>query len=226
MYHRFGYGSNSLFVTPDNFEKQMEYLKKGSYKVISLDELVKGIENKRRFRRKTLVITIDDGYKDIFTYAYPILKRYEFPATIFVIANHIDNREDFLTREEIKEMLGHNISIGAHTKNEFYLPEIEKEGILWDEIVNCKFLIESKIGSRIDFFCYPIGGFTEEIKEIVQKGGYKAACTTNRGFSKFNKDLYELKRVKITNSDMNRPLHFWAKLTGYYNLLRSKKSGH
>ena len=225
MYHRFGYDNSSLFVTPENFAKQMAYLKNKGYEIISLNELVKGIISQKKFKHNTVVITIDDGYKDNYLYAYPIIKEYDFTATIFIIANFIDNKEDFLTWNEIKRMSANKIYFGAHTKNNIYLPSVEKIEVLLDETSGCKELIESKIGMPIHYFCYPTGGFTEKIKAILKEAGYKGACTTNRGFSELNKDVYELKRIKVTNSDMTKPLNFWAKLSGYYNLFRSRKGG-
>ena len=225
MYHRFGYDKSSLFVTPENFSRQMDYIKRRGYEIISLDELVMGIKNNRKFKHNTVVITIDDGYKDNYTHAYPTLKKYAFPATIFIIANFIENKKDFLTWNEIKIMFADNITFGGHTKNNIYLPSVEKREILFDETVGCKKLIESKIGTPVDYFCYPTGGFTEEIKTILKEAGYKGACTTNRGLIELNKDVYELKRIKVTNSDMTKPFNFWAKLSGYYNLFRSRKGG-
>ena len=227
MYHRFGYDTqSSLFVTPERFNLQMSYLKNKGYDVIPLDELVEGIKNNRGFKHKAVVITIDDGYKDNYIYAYPILKKYDFPATIFIIANFIGNREDFMTWEHIQTMSGNGISFGGHTKNNIYLPSIEKEDILWDELAGCKKVIERKTAIPADYFCYPTGGFTEQVKAMLKEAGYKGACTTNRGLIEFNKDAYELKRVKITNSDMAKPFNFWAKLSGYYNLFRSKRRGY
>ena len=226
MYHRFGHDESSLFVTPENFARQMEYIKNKGYNVISLNELVEGIKNNRNFRHNTVVITIDDGYRDSYTYAYPILKNYNFPAIIFIIANFIDRKRDFLTWDEVRAMSGDKISFGGHTKNNVYLPSVEKKEILWDETAGPKKLIKSKLSTSVDFFCYPTGGFTEKIKAMLKKAGYKGACTTNRGFVQLNKDVYELKRAKVTNSDMTKPFNFWAKLSGYYNLFRSRRRGY
>lgn len=226
MYHRFGYEENTLFVSPENFKRQMSYIKNKGYNVISLDELVSGIKQGRKFRHNTVVITIDDGYQDNYIYAYSILKKYNFPATIFIIANFIGNKKDFMTWNEVKTMSANNISFGGHTKNEVYIPSIKRKEILWDETGGCKKLIETKLGKPVDYFCYPTGGFTEEAKEMIKKAGYKGTCTTNRGFVELNKDVYELKRVKVTNSDAAEPFHFWAKLSGYYNLFRSRKRGY
>ncbi|HDZ76607.1 MAG TPA: polysaccharide deacetylase family protein [Candidatus Omnitrophica bacterium] len=226
MYHRFGYGENNLFVTPENFKRQMVYIKGNGYDVISLDELVDGIRNNRRFKHKTVVITIDDGYRDNYSYAYPILKKYNFPATIFIATNFIGNNKDFMSLDKIKAMSKNGISFGGHTKSHAYLPSVGEKTVLWSEIKGCKEFIEEKIGVDADYFCYPTGGFNEEVKATVRKAEYKGACATNRGFVELNKDVYELKRVKITNSDTNKPFSFWAKLSGYYNVFRSKKRGY
>jgi len=226
MYHRFGYNESTLFVHPETFEQQMEYLEDRNYNVISLDELVEGIKSGRKFAHNSVVITIDDGYKDNYTYAYPVLKKYGFPATIFLISNRIGNDRDFMSWDEVREMSRYNIFFGGHTKSHTYLPSVEEKGALQDEIKGCKEFIEDKIGLTIDYFCYPTGGFTKHIKKIVKQAGYKGACTTNRGFAKLNRDVYELKRIKVTNSDTNKPFSFWAKLSGYYNLFRSRKRGY
>lgn len=226
MYHRFGYEGSTLFVTPENFERQMAYLKKKGYNVIPLDELAEGIKAHRRFRHNTAVISIDDGYEDNYKHAYAVLKKYNFPAIIFIAANFIGNNKDFLTWDEARAMVKNNIAFGGHTKNHIYLPSLTDDGILWDEIAGAKEVIEKNIGAKADYFCYPTGGFNDKVKEMVKKAGYKAACTTNRGFADFNRDLYELKRIKVTNSDTNKPLSFQTKLSGYYNLSRSRKKGN
>jgi len=227
MYHRFGYEDRNLFVTPENFKRQMQYLSDKGYNVITLDELVEGIKNDIVFEHNSVVITIDDGFEDNFTHAFPVLKEQGYPATIFVIANYMDkvvDGEAYLKWKDIREMLKHDITIGGHSKNHVYLPLVKEDDRLWDETVGCKKLIEDKLGRRINYFCYPTGAFSEKIKKLVKKAGYKAACTTNRGFVELNKDVYELKRVKVKNSDMNKPLSFRAKLSGYYNLFRSRRN--
>lgn len=226
MYHRFGSDNSALFVTPENFSRQMDYLDKKGYKVISLDELVKGIKNHRSFGRKTAVITIDDGYEDNYLFAYPVLKQRHFPATIFLAANNIGREKDFMSWEEAGIMSQDIISFGSHTKNGEYLPVLEDAAALWDEIYGAKEVIENNLALPVYYFCYPTGGFTEGIKDLVKKAGYKGACTSNRGFAKLNRDWYELKRIKVTNSDTNKPFSFAAKLSGYYNLFRKQKSGH
>ena len=266
-YHNIGYGHDGFYVSPENFTKQMGYIKKNGYEVITLDELIRGIKDKKGFKRNKVVITFDDGYKDNFEYAYPVLKRFDFPATIFIItdlidkssmgvlkkflnwneviaiskekitfgghtyiftmANHIRGEEKkFLNWNEVRIMSKDGVFFGAHTKSHFYLGSwlLKDDEIALEEIAGSKKAIEQKIGMPVDYFCYPGGGFNAKAKELVIQAGYKGACTTNRGFAKFNSDVYELKRIKITNSDATKPFSFWAKLSGYYTVFKKQKN--
>lgn len=231
MYHEIGYEGGSFSVTPENFAKQMEYLKDGGYDVISLNQLVEGIKSGRVFKRNKVVITFDDGYENNFKYAYPVLKKMKFPATIFIISGFMDKapkegEKEFLRWAEVKEMSENGISFGSHTASHIYLGDVTDENAAAGEIAGSKKMIEEKIGSNAGYFCYPSGGFNDMVKAMVKSAGYKGACTTNRGFVDFNRDVYELKRVKVTNSDLNRPVSFWIKLSGYYNILRKEKHPH
>lgn len=228
MYHNIGYEESSFFVSPENFVKQLEYIKENDYAVITLDELVRSIRDKKSLKKK-VVITIDDGYKDSFKYAYPVLKKFGFSATIFLVTDFIGKdtkwpEKEFLNWDEIRIMSKNGIFFGGHTKTHFNLGYFNDESVALDEIAGSKRAIEEKIGMSVDYFCYPSGAFNENSKQLVKQAGYRGACTTNRGFAKFNSDIYELKRIKVTNSDMNKPFSFWAKLSGYYNIFRSEKN--
>lgn len=224
MYHSiYDDPKSSLSVAPENFSKQMKFLAENEYSVITLDELVSGIESGRKFPGKTVVITFDDGMKDNYLNAFPALVENDFPATIFLITGYIDKFDSYVTWEQVRLMMREGISFGGHTRNNVYLPSVSDTKVLWDEIAGSKEDIKNKTGKPPEYFCYPTGGFNAKIKQAVKKAGYKGACTTNRGTDKSNKDVFELNRVKITDSDMNKPFHFRAKLSGYYNLFRKLK---
>ncbi|MFH1245578.1 MAG: polysaccharide deacetylase family protein [Candidatus Omnitrophota bacterium] len=216
---------SSLSVSPESFRRQVEFLHRNKYNVISLAEFVSAAYNKEKLPRKSVVITFDDGYEDNFTCAYPVLRAYHIPATIFVIVNSIGEK-GYLSYAQIKEMLDSGIiDIGSHTLEGDYLPGKSREHIE-REIGLSKKILEARLNRKIDFLCYPIGGFTPQMQDIVRKNGYIAACTTNRGIKKtcFNDDIFALKRIKI--KDSSNPLVLWAKLSGYYNLFRKVKSFH
>jgi len=226
MYHDFGdptYEGGLLSVSAERFEQQMAYLKKNGYTVISLDALVDGIKAGKKFPHKTVVITADDGNRTTYTNAYPVLKKYGFPATFFLITSTIDVNNKYLTWEEAREMSGGGMSFGSHTQGHPFLPDVAEQASLWDEIAGSKEIIEKKLGLPVMYFCYPKGGFTEAVKAVVKKAGYKAAVTTNRGQDFSNeRDLYELHRVSVRNKDVAWTL--WFKLSGYYHSFKKAKN--
>ncbi len=225
MYHSIAtQPADSLSVTRENFQEQMQYLRDAGYAVISLDELVDAILAGKKFSRKEVVLTFDDGIEDNYIKAFPVLSKYDMPAIIFLETANIGSQDMYLTWDQVRLMAKNNIAFGAHATAGAYLPSIKDEQVLVSEIVSSKSGIEGQIGKEVKYFCYPTGGFNDRIKEIVRNAGYKGACATNRGFDKLNSDVYEINRIKVTDSDMNKPFNFRAKLSGYYNLFRKGKS--
>jgi peptidoglycan/xylan/chitin deacetylase (PgdA/CDA1 family) len=225
-YHHVGIPSGTKWrlntVSEKSFDYQMNFIKRHGFQVISFDDLVEGIKKGHEFARNTVVIQFDDGYEDNYTYAFPILKKYDFPAMVFLVSDKIGT-PGFLTWDELKEMEKYNFLAGAHTRHHVYLPREDLDQAQ-DEISGSKKIIEDHLGHEIDYFSYPSGGFTEYIKRMVKEAGYKAAVTTNRGKDRFNMDLYELKRIHMNNTDDHYSgLILWFKLSGYYNLTRQLK---
>jgi len=118
-------------------------------------------------------------------------------------------------------MIEQDIDIGSHTRHHAYLPELSRKE-QEDEIKKSKWKLERNLGKRIEYFSYPIGGFSELIKKLVKEAGYKGACATNRGYDRLNKDVFELNRVRFSDND-NRDDILWIKLSGYYNLFREAR---
>ncbi len=226
MYHQVGVPSSDEWrlntVSEEAFDYQMNFIKRNGFHVISFDDLVEGIKKGHQFSRNTVVIQFDDGYANNYTAAFPILKKYGFPAMVFLVSDLVGT-PGFVTWEQVKEMEKDNFLAGSHTCRHAYLPEVSPEEAR-EEIFNSKKAIEEKLGHPIDYFAYPVGGFTAQAKKLVEEAGYKAAVTTNRGVDRFNVDLYELKRIRVNNTD-NRfaGLILWCKLSGYYNLFRKFK---
>jgi len=227
-YHHVGIPTGTKWrlntVSAASFEYQMNFMNRHGFEVIGFDDLVDGIKKGHQFARNSVVVQFDDGYEDNYLYAFPILKKYGFPAIIFLVSDKIGT-PGYLTWDEIKEMEKYNILFGAHTRHHVYLPMMSLPEAQ-DEIAGSKKIIEDHLGHPIDYFCYPSGGFTVDIKHMVQAAGFKAAVTTNRGKDHFNVDLYELKRVHMNNTDYEYSgLILWFKLSGYYNNFRHFKKG-
>ncbi len=210
------------YVSPQSFDRQMEFLKRNGFQVLTLSEFVEGIRASRDFHRKSVVITFDDGYADNYTDAFPVLKKYGFPATVFMIADRVGDT-GYVTWESLREMDAAGFSVQSHTRRHEYLPDIKDTAMLDDEIINSKRILETYLRKPVDYLCYPKGGFNVQVAEIAQKAGYKAAVTTNRGDSRVD-PFFQLRRIRVNDDDTNIVL--WAKTSGYYNLFRKPKKSH
>lgn len=223
MYHHVddsNYGEAN-YVSLEKFEEHLKFLKDHHYHVISFHELVTLIKENRRISRKTVVLTFDDGYRNNYLNAYKLLKKYGFPAMIFVPTGSI-GEPDRLTEAQMKEMMANGIAIGSHTQTECYLPDKNLEE-LYEELSDSRKILEKILGKEVRYLAYPCGGFTKEAKEVARKSGYLGACTTNRGYDRWNKDVFELNRIRFSNKD-NSNVILWVKLSGYYNLFRKPKN--
>lgn len=221
MYHHVGYTDKPRmnYVTPEHFAKHLAYLYEHGYHVISFSELAESIREKKTFPRNSVVIAFDDGYEDNFVNAFPVLKKYHFPAIVFIVTDVV-GKPGFLTWEQMKEMEKDNISFGSHTRLHTYLPSLDKAEQR-NQIQVSKEILEQQLGHPIDYFAYPSGGFNESILSILKEAGYKGACTTNRGYRGFN-DPYMMKRIRFGNNDNDFSL--WAKLSGYYQVFKKWES--
>lgn len=213
---------NRLVISVKTFERQMHFLKNNHYHVLPLDSVANLIKEKKKIPPKTVAITFDDGYKDNYTYAFPVLKKYGLPATIFVIINEV-GRADRLSWDEIKTMQDSGvINFGSHALGPEPLINIQSEDELRKEIFDSKKILEEKLGRRITVFSYPGGMSNSKIRQLVIDSGYKFAVASNLGKKFANDDLFALKRLRIS-SNSNNLFVFWIEASGYYNFIREHR---
>ena len=221
MYHSIDYTSDRkdrMTVSPDVFTKQMKYLADKRYNVIPLEKAVEYIERRITPPRHTVAITIDDGYANNYRYAYPVLKKYRIPTTIFVIVNLVGEK-GFLNWRQIREMSDSGIiDIESHTMSHPWLTGLDDAG-LKNELVESKRILEDRLGKEIKYLCYPMGAYNAHIKSAVREAGYKAAVVTKPTRLSPNYDIYEIKRVRISPT-ANNPFVFVIKLSGYHAFFR------
>ncbi len=213
---------NVLTVSVDAFEKQMSFLKKHHYNVVAL-EAVKGyVSGKKIIPGRTIALTFDDGYKDNYTYAFPVLKKYNFPATIFIIVSEV-GRPGRLNWEEIKEMRDSGlITFGSHTLTHPFLTSLQSSEELKKEIAGSRVALEAQLGRPVEIFSYPSGRFNARVIQAVKDAGYQEAVVTNPGKKFPNNDLLALKRLRISENSRNMFI-FWFETTGYYNFIRENR---
>jgi len=218
-------------VRPQRFEKQMEYLYLKKYTTISLDALILYLHENIPLPSKPIIITFDDGSKDNYTHAFPILKRYGFTATIFLATDYIENpnRKDLmfgnlifpvLSKKEIKEMSEYGISFGAHTCTHPDMRKLSRKEIE-KEVRNSKSAIEKIIEKPVTAFCYPFGLFNAEVKQVVKEVGFKCACSVREGPLRAKNDLFALRRIPIFPNDSDWMFKF--KLSNWYFWLTAYK---
>ncbi len=203
-YHNFTNDESSSYdINIVEFEKQIDYLATHNYSVISLSELLKASRDSQ-LPPKPVVITIDDGFKSTYTLAYPILKKYNFPATLFLYTNFIEKNSYSLTWEEIREMTKNNIEIGSHTLSHYNLLKYEKNenyetylARIRREIFLSKEILENKIEGMAKFFAYPYGVYSPMIKNLVIQAGYKGILNANSMNNTLNSHTFSLNRQII-----------------------------
>lgn len=216
-------GMDGRDVSVKNFERHIRYLKK-NYQIISLDDFIRYVKEENGLPKKSAIITFDDGYQDNYTNAFPILRRYNVPATIFLIADFITAKklmwlhrfyyhlellspdeeahiasEIYLSGDQIREMNRAGISIGSHTLTHRVLPQLNEDEVK-NEILGSKRKIEEILEKPILHFAYPFGdnsSFTPTIKELVRTSGFLSSCSRFEGINTAASDIYTLKRIGI-----------------------------
>jgi len=222
-YHRFGNGCASpLCIPADVFERQMKYLKANSYHVISPQQLIDFLAYREPLPRKSVMITIDDGYRSVYTVAYPILKKYGYPATLFVYTSYVGVSKKAITWNQLRELKQNGFTIGSHTimhsdlskqgdneDKEAYLTRLRRE------ISNSKQIIDKKLDQNTFILAYPFGRANRTTMAMTQNAGYQLAVTVDRGGNAFDANPYLLRRDQILKRDMKT---FAKRLKTFYSI--------
>ncbi|WP_443659102.1 polysaccharide deacetylase family protein [Clostridium algidicarnis] len=188
---------NELRIAPEKFRGQLKYLKDNNYVSLTLQELQSYITQNMPIPKNSVVITFDDGYKDNYDNAYPILKEFGYTATIFVISGLIDKDPNYLNSDHIKEMSKNGIEIGSHSINHENLLEISKEDKI-ETITKSKQDLEKLIEKPVISIAYPFGKFNDDIVNITKGAGYTLGFTIDKGWGNGKEDPLKLSRVYIS----------------------------
>lgn len=189
------WGIHSLFVRVKDFEEQMKYLSEAGYTPIFMSEIKQASKYE-----KPIVITFDDGYRDVYTYAFPILKKYNFKANAYVITGSI-GADAYLTNEMITEMSNSSLmEIGSHTVSHRKLATLSIEDIEY-ELKESQRVLEELLGKKITSIVYPSGSFDNRVIEISKKY-YQYGISVIEG-KEFPNHLntYSLKRIGVYRNE-------------------------
>lgn len=224
MYHHVvkeGNKTNKITLTTGRFREDMEYLKKKGYVTISFKELIDCYEGKTKFPKKPILITLDDGYEDNYKNAYPILKKNNMKATMFVIGSRVgitnfnnDSRYSYFSWGQAKKMYQSGlIEIQPHSYDlhNYKYNSKHGQGVLPENGENKKEyynrflkdtekvtkLIKARVGCKSYVYAYPYGKYTSTNEEVLKRLNFKVTLTTKSKYADISNGLYGLKRINV-----------------------------
>jgi peptidoglycan/xylan/chitin deacetylase (PgdA/CDA1 family) len=196
----------NLSVKPQMFAAQMQYLADKGYATLTMREVYAILAGQQPLPPKPIALTFDDGYRDFYAAAWPILKQHGFKATSYVITDFI-GWDAYMTWPMLQELdTSGLIEIGAHTRSHADLRALSAAR-RWDEIIGSKAILEQGLGHPIVSFCYPAGYYNAAALADVKRANFLTAVTTQGGTKQNLQWAYELPRVRVNGPD---PLTAWA----------------
>jgi len=205
VYHKLSRSeADRMTVRERDFEQQMRYLDEHGYRVITLDELFGFLEFREPIHPKSVVITFDDGWRSTYEIAYPILKRFGFPATLFVYTELITGSRETLSWDQVRELSRNGFDIQAHSRSHRYLDRLD-EGesfpryfeAVRTELVESARILERQLGRKVKYFAYPYGETNPLVVSLSREAGYRLAFTVRRGSVPFFAPEYRVGRALI-----------------------------
>lgn len=204
-YHRLGAGNGKMVVSTANFAAQLDWLARNDYRVVRLKDLGEFLEGKRALPRRAVVITFDDGYASVYRQAYPLLKKYGFPATVFVYTDFVGAGSDALSWTQMQEMVASGlVDVQGHSKShsnliqrlagesdERYRERVDAEIRVPREV------IRQRLQVPVTDYAYPYGDVNEVALEALARHGYQLAATVNPGGNPFFAQPFMLRRTMI-----------------------------
>jgi len=188
-------------VNSNVFENQMAYLTNSGYTTITLNELANALINKSSLPTKSIALTFDDGYADIYTYAFPILQKYNLKGNLMISTGLINNK-DYLTWAQINEMKNSNlISLYNHTWSHYNLATANSEKLA-SEVLTAQNQLSKYAGVNSRIFAYPYGGTSNKAINFLTENGFNTAVSTQPGQIQCDSFLMTLHRTRVGNSSL------------------------
>lgn len=202
VYHRFGddrFPSTNIEI--EQFKAHLDYLRVNHYEVITLSKALEKLKT-NQLQPKTVVLTIDDGYKSFYQNALPLLEQYGFEATLFVNTSTV-GASDFMSWTEIREAQKRGVEIGNHSHEHPYF--LSSKTNFHSDLMASHKIFQKQLGIIPKVYAYPYGEWSPEIQDILASENYLAAAAQNSGIISDNANAFALPRFPMseTYADMN-----------------------
>lgn len=186
-----------LSVAPDLFAAHLDRIQAEGYTTISFYELVAHLTQGAPLPDKPIILTFDDGYRDNYENAFPLLVEHQMRATFFVVTDFIDEaRPEYISWDMAREMLAAGMSIESHSRNHATLRKRDNDYLVW-QILGSRETLEYELGVRPRFISYPAGEYDQATIDIAHSANYWAGITTEQGVVQRSDELFEIQRVRI-----------------------------
>ncbi len=202
MYHYIEYVKDrgdrtrmSLDLIPYVFEEEVKTLKSAGYTFLTMRDVADILDKKEKLPEKPIALTFDDGYRDFYTDAYPILKKYQVKATQFVISGFV-GRPNHLLPSQVQELAQDPlIEIGAHTVHHAWLKKLKLQTVS-AEVFQSRIMLQDLIKKPVVSFAYPYGAFDSQSAEVVHDAGFRTAVSTLPGVTQGDLNRFYLFRLR------------------------------
>jgi len=207
MYHRINVvtpstpaRSRALTVDPADFARQMEWLDRNGYRTVTQRELYEGLMCGLRLGPKPIMITFDDGYRDTFFKASPVLARLGMRATAYVVSGRISGPDpSFLTWPLLHALERRGIEIGSHTVAHRDMTSLSDRDLL-EDLTTSRRTLERELGHPVPWLAYPFGAYDERVESTARRAGYLLAVTTRPGVVQSARQPLALHRLRVLDS--------------------------
>lgn len=211
---------NYFSIKISEFEKQIKLLSDLNYKSINIEEIFSKTEVNNK--EKIIYLTFDDGYKEVFRNAIPILKRYKFNATFFITTNYISNdiNSKYMSWDEVRILKKSGFKLGLHSHSHRMLSKLNFEELKKDIYLSKKNFYE-QLGFNTNLFSIPFGkkdSFDEKVIQNLKNEGFEFIFTQINGAILNNTSQFEIPRNNI--SGLDNDFSFNLKLNGYFDFFK------
>jgi peptidoglycan/xylan/chitin deacetylase (PgdA/CDA1 family) len=189
-----------LSVPPDLFAAHLDRLQAEGYTTISLYQLLAHLTQGAPLPQKPVVITFDDGYRDVYENAFPLLHAHGMTATFFVITDFLDEQRPlYLSWDMAREMLAAGMSIESHSRNHFTLKGQNDDYLVWQALGSLETL-QFELGIRPRFISYPAGDYDQRTIDVFKSANYWGGLTTEQGTEQSSDHPFELERIRVRDT--------------------------